>query len=260
MHFCSKCLQMTAKIHQERQCWKVSLINLSLRERKSLVNAAIIENRSDQKCFSELVNVSSTSSKRIKVLEQDLRQTLETVEQLQKEKKNAGKLEKQCDQLRRELSELRQAKIDEQTRFENGILSTFCLVKRDARDNVLIIVLSEYEKLQAQYVSLQALKSEVDHTSEHATDGDREKEEENDRLKATITALNDEIIFLKAEVKSLEDTIKEIQKLPSNGSQDKLEVDNSTIDQRLVGPLSPNPTQTVSPTPTSGSVYGASKT
>jgi hypothetical protein len=78
-------------------------------------------------------------------------------------------------------------------------------------------------------------------------------------LKATITALNDEIIFLKAEVGSLEDTIKEIQKLPSNGSQDKLELETSTVDPRLVGPLSPNPTQTVSPTPTSGSVYGASK-
>jgi uncharacterized protein Yka (UPF0111/DUF47 family) len=82
----------------------------------------MIVDLSYQDSYSELVNVSSTSSKRIKVLEQDLRQTLETVDQLQKKKKNVGKLEKQCDQLRRELSEVRQAKIDEKTRFENGIL------------------------------------------------------------------------------------------------------------------------------------------
>lgn len=200
------------------------------------------------------MNVSSTYSKRIKVLEQDLRQTLETVEQLQKEKKNIGKLEKQCDQLRRELSELRQAKIDDQTRFEKGTLSTFYLIKRDAKDNILTLFLSDYEKLKAQYVSLQALKSEADDSSEHPTDGDQEIEQ----LKATVTALSDEITFLKAEVRSLEDTIKEIQKLPSNESQGKLESETSKFDQRLVGPLSPDPTQIVSPA--SGSVYGASKT
>jgi hypothetical protein len=116
--------------------------------------------------------------------------------------------------------------------------------------------LSEWEKLQAQYVTLQALKSEPDHISEHATDIDGEKEEENGQLKVTITSLNDEITCLKAEVKSLEDTVKEFQKAPAYESQDRVEVNSSTTDQRSVGPLSLNPTHTSSPTPTTGSVYG----
>ncbi|KAG2187604.1 hypothetical protein INT44_005293 [Umbelopsis vinacea] len=182
---------------------------------------------------TELVNVSSTSAKRIKVLEQDLRQTLETVEQLQKEKKNAGKLEKQCDQLRRELLELRKAKIDEKARFEK-----------------------ELENLQAQYVNLQARKSEPNHIPKHANDIHREKEEENEQLKATITTLNDEITCLKAEVKSLEDTVKEIQKAPVFESQDRIEENLSTTDQRSARPLSPNSTHTLS-SPTTGSVYAS---
>ncbi|KAI9287235.1 hypothetical protein BC943DRAFT_207126 [Umbelopsis sp. AD052] len=82
------------------------------------------------------------------------------------------------------------------------------------------------------------------------------KEEENEQLKATITTLNDDITCLKAEVKSLEDTVKEIQKAPVFESQDRIEENLSTTDQRSAGPLSPNSTHTLS-SPTTGSVYAS---
>jgi hypothetical protein len=68
----------------------------------------------------ELLNESSTAYKRIKVLEQDLRQTLETVEQLQQEKKNSIKFERQRDALRKEIEQLKQSFIDEKLQLERG--------------------------------------------------------------------------------------------------------------------------------------------
>lgn len=68
----------------------------------------------------ELLNESSTASKRIKVLEQDLRLTLETVEQLQQEKKNSSKFERQRDALRKELVQLQQSSSDEKAHIEKG--------------------------------------------------------------------------------------------------------------------------------------------
>ncbi|KAH8555511.1 hypothetical protein BGW37DRAFT_477490 [Umbelopsis sp. PMI_123] len=183
----------------------------------------------------ELVNVSSTYTKRIKVLEQDLLQTLETVDQMQKDKKNASKLEKQCDLLRRELSELRQATMDE-----------------------MAIIEKEWEKrLQDQYIAFQAHKSEPENSSDHAADNAQEKEEETNHLKATITTLNDEITFLKAEVKSLEDTVKQLQKASADGNQDKFEADSTSSDHHSIGPSSPSQSHTLSPMPTSGSVYAS---
>ncbi|KAI8575690.1 hypothetical protein K450DRAFT_260730 [Umbelopsis ramanniana AG] len=230
----SQLAHTTTEFQQYKQRANTLLQQMSPDDNEDTSRTAMLESELSQLKLerTELVNVSSTSAKRIKVLEQDLRQTLETVEQLQKEKKNAGKLEKQCDQLRRELSELRQAKIDEKTRFEK-----------------------ELEDLQAQCVNLQAVKSEPDHIPEHANDIDGEKKEESDQLKATITNLNDEITCLKAEVKSLEGALKEIQKAPVFESQDSIEMDPNTTDQRSVGPLSPNPTHTSSPT--TGSVYAS---
>lgn len=66
------------------------------------------------------MNESSTASKRIKVLEQDLGLTLETVEQLQQVNKNSSKFERQRDALRKELVQLQQSSSDEKAHIEKG--------------------------------------------------------------------------------------------------------------------------------------------
>jgi predicted nucleic acid-binding Zn-ribbon protein len=66
------------------------------------------------------LNESSTASKRIKVLEQDLGLTLETVEQLQQVNKNSSKFERQRDALRKELVQLQQSSSDEKAHIEKG--------------------------------------------------------------------------------------------------------------------------------------------
>jgi stress response protein SCP2 len=193
------------------------------------------------------------------VLEQDLLQTLETVDQMQKDKKNASKLEKQCDLLRRELSELRQATMDEMAIIEKGIIF-FSIKFRSEPDVLISIICSEWEKrLQDQYIAFQAHKSEPENSSDHAADNAQEKEEETNHLKATVTTLNDEITFLKAEVKSLEDTVKQLQKASADGNQDKFEADSTSSDHHSIGPSSPSQSHTLSPMPTSGSVYGKQK-
>lgn len=70
---------------------------------------------------SDLLNESATSSKRMKVLEQDLRQTLETVERLQEDKKALNKIERQRDAAQRELEQLQQTVVEDKLRIDNGM-------------------------------------------------------------------------------------------------------------------------------------------
>jgi septal ring factor EnvC (AmiA/AmiB activator) len=67
------------------------------------------------------MNESATSSQRMKVLEQDLRQTLETVERLQEEKKNFSKIKRQHNVAQRELEQLQRTIVDDKHRIDNGM-------------------------------------------------------------------------------------------------------------------------------------------
>lgn len=73
-------------------------------------------------------------------------------------------------------------------------------------------------------------------------------------MKESNASLHDEITGLKAEVKSLEDTIKQMQNEITTVAQNN--ADSISGGNRIGSPDSRNQTQISSPTPSSGSVYG----
>lgn len=109
------------------------------------------------------------------------------------------------------------------------------------------------KRLEVEKEASQALRAQTENLSHNTDDRVREKEEENIILKETVASLNDEITGFKAEVQSLEDTVKQLQ---NSSNQVKDDTDVSFAGNRSAGPASPSQTQMSSPSPSTGSVYG----
>ncbi|KAM3588747.1 hypothetical protein VKS41_001185 [Umbelopsis sp. WA50703] len=182
---------------------------------------------------TDLMNESATSSQRMKVLEQDLRQTLETVERLQEEKKNFSKIKRQHNVAQRELEQLQRTIVDDKHRIDNAW----------------------EQKLKEQNQTILDLKVQVENLSRDTDTRVHEKDEEIERLRHEITKLNDEITTLNAQI-NLEDHNQEYQKSiseshdPSNTGTTMLSPDAENMYHHQAAALA-------SPTASTSSVYAS---